>query len=54
MSIIGKFGDYLSSGTKSVGDNRAVDDMRGQLTAINKSQAVIEFKLDGTIIDRER
>jgi methyl-accepting chemotaxis protein len=50
MSIVGKFGDYLSSGAKSVGDNRAVDDMRGQVTAINKSQAVIEFGLDGTIL----
>jgi methyl-accepting chemotaxis protein len=49
MSIIGKFGAILSGG-RSVGDNSAFDDMRGQIAAINKSQAVIEFGLDGTIL----
>src|SRR5436190_17187009 len=35
------------SGAKSTAE---LNDLRGQLAAINKSQAVIEFNLDGTIL----
>lgn len=49
MNLIGKFIAF-GPGGKSVGDASAVDDMRGQIAAINKSQAVIEFGLDGTIL----
>jgi len=43
MSIMGKFRAFVSGG-------RNMDDMNGLITAINKSQAVIEFMLDGTIL----
>jgi len=36
-------------GRKVAVDARELDDMRGQLAAIGKAQAVIEFDLDGTI-----
>jgi methyl-accepting chemotaxis protein len=32
-------------------DQQTLADLRGQIAAINKAQAVIEFQLDGTIID---
>jgi methyl-accepting chemotaxis protein len=50
MSTFGKFGAFLSGGNSVGGDDTALDDMRGQIAAINKSLAVIEFSLDGTIL----
>lgn len=49
MSII----DSFFSGNKSQVkvDAAELDNMRGQLRAINRVQAVIEFALDGTILD---
>jgi methyl-accepting chemotaxis protein len=52
MSIMGKFRAVVSGG-RSADDHVArpnVDDMHGLIAAINKSQAVIEFTLDGTIL----
>jgi methyl-accepting chemotaxis protein len=52
MSIMGKIRAVVSGG-RSADDHvttRTVDDMRGLIAAINKSQAVIEFALDGTIL----
>jgi methyl-accepting chemotaxis protein len=43
------FGSAMSGG-KSANVNTALEEMRGQIAAINKSQAVIEFALDGTIL----
>jgi methyl-accepting chemotaxis protein len=42
------FGSVLSGGNSNT--NATLDEMRGQIAAINKSQAVIEFALDGTIL----
>jgi methyl-accepting chemotaxis protein len=39
-----------SGQSKRVGAGADLQDMRGQIAAIQKSQAVIEFKLDGTIL----
>jgi methyl-accepting chemotaxis protein len=49
MSII----DYLFNTNKSLVkiDSTELENMRGQLTAINRVQAVIEFGLDGTILN---
>jgi methyl-accepting chemotaxis protein len=49
MSITGKFRTFLSGG-QSVEAEVAIDNMNGLITAISKSQAVIEFALDGTIL----
>jgi methyl-accepting chemotaxis protein len=52
MSIMGKFRAFMSDG-ESVRDHAAphnLEDMKGLIAAINKSQAVIEFTLDGTIL----
>jgi len=49
MSITGKFRTFLSGG-QSVAADVAIDNMNGLITAISKSQAVIEFALDGTIL----
>ncbi|MDZ4824958.1 MAG: hypothetical protein SGJ13_00645, partial [Actinomycetota bacterium] len=38
-----------SANAESAG-NDELNDLRGQLAAIGKAQAVIEFELDGTII----
>jgi len=50
MSIFGKSFGAPGSGGNSAGDASSLDDLRGQIAAINKSQAVIEFGLDGTIL----
>ena len=49
MSIL----DTFFNGNKSVVkvDSNELENMRGQLTAINRVQAVIEFTLDGTILN---
>ncbi len=49
MSITGKFRTFLSGG-QGVEADVAIDNMKGLFTAISKSQAVIEFALDGTIL----
>jgi len=52
MSIIGKVRAFVSDGG-SARDRAAVphmEDLNGLITAINKSQAVIEFTLDGMIL----
>jgi methyl-accepting chemotaxis protein len=52
MSIMGKFRAFVSDDA-SVRDHAAhhnLEDMKGLIAAINKSQAVIEFTLDGTIL----
>jgi methyl-accepting chemotaxis protein len=38
------------SGSEGANVSTALDELRGQIAAINKSQAVIEFALDGTIL----
>jgi methyl-accepting chemotaxis protein len=52
MSIMGKFRAVVSGGRSADnhGARRNVDDIHGLIAAINKSQAVIEFTLDGTIL----
>jgi methyl-accepting chemotaxis protein len=42
------FGSVLSGGNSHT--NTTLDEMRGHIAAINKSQAVIEFALDGTVL----
>lgn len=49
MNIIGMFG-ASANGKQVKVDEREYENMRGQLTAINRVQAVIEFATDGTII----
>lgn len=49
MNIISLFNTH-SAGRQIKVDEREFDNMRGQLAAINRVQAVIEFALDGTII----
>jgi len=49
MSIIGKLRAFVSGGGNPAA-RVALDNMHGQITAIHKSQAVIEFDLDGTIL----
>ncbi len=50
MNIISMFNS--SSSAKSIKvDEREFENMRGQLAAINRVQAVIEFALDGTILN---
>lgn len=45
--------DNFFSGNKSVVkiDSNELENMRGQLMAINRVQAVIEFSLDGTVLN---
>jgi methyl-accepting chemotaxis protein len=53
MNII----NFLQSGDankKIKVDEREYENMRGQLAAINRAQAVIEFALDGTILDANK
>src|SRR5262245_17098264 len=45
-----KNGDASSAGRRKGGNDDPVD-MRGQLAAINKVMAVIQFTLDGKILD---
>jgi methyl-accepting chemotaxis protein len=40
----------MSLFSKAGGGVSELQDLRGQIAAIHKSQAVIEFKLDGTIL----
>lgn len=49
MSILDSFFNSNKSVVKV--DSTELDNMRGQLAAINRAQAVIEFALDGTILD---
>ncbi len=49
MNIISLFNTH-SAGRQIKVDEREFDNMRGQLAAINRVQAVIEFALDGTIL----
>lgn len=49
MSILDTFFNSNKSVVKV--DSTELDNMRGQLTAINRVQAVIEFALDGTILN---
>lgn len=50
MSIISLFG--ANTGSKQIKvDEREFENMRGQLAAINRVQAIIEFALDGTILN---
>lgn len=49
MNIISLFNTH-SAGRQIKVDEREFDNMRGQLAAINRVQAVIEFSLDGTIL----
>jgi methyl-accepting chemotaxis protein len=50
MSGGARFFGSVMSGGKGANVNTALDELRGQIAAINKSQAVIEFALDGTIL----
>ncbi len=50
MNIISMFNASSTSKQIKV-DEREYDNMRGQLAAINRVQAVIEFALDGTILN---
>jgi methyl-accepting chemotaxis protein len=47
MSFLNSLKANSSSNNRN---DRLLDDLRGQVTAINRSQAVIEFDLDGTIL----
>lgn len=51
MGMISKIAAAAASGGANGSDERrALDEMRGLVAAINKSQAIIEFGLDGTIL----
>ena len=51
MGMIRKIAAAAASGGANGSDERrALDEMRGLVAAINKSQAIIEFGLDGTIL----
>jgi methyl-accepting chemotaxis protein len=50
MSGGARFFGSIVSGSKGANVSTALDELRGQIAAINKSQAVIEFALDGTIL----
>jgi len=50
MNIFGRSLQKVGSGRHDSTEGPSLDEMRGQLVAINKSQAVIEFELDGTIL----
>ena len=49
MNIFKKLSDDGSSASSSASENQ-IREMQSQIDAINRSQAVIEFELDGTII----
>ena len=50
MSFGARFFGSVMSGGKGANVSTALDELRGQIAAINKSQAVIEFAVDGTIL----
>jgi methyl-accepting chemotaxis protein len=50
LNVTGRIATKNGNGNGSHGNDLELIELRGQLAAINKAQAVIEFNLDGTVV----